>query len=303
MNDARIYVIIVTYNGSRWVESCFGSLRQSSVPLMCVVVDNASTDGTPDLIAARFPEVHLIRSSENLGFGRGNNQAIRYALSEGADYVFLLNQDAWIFPDTIAQLLTAEDATCGILSPVHLDGKAFGMDRMFKDYLFEGRHLEDDRALLRELTTQRDVPFVNAAAWLLPRHTLESVGGFDPLFSHYGEDNNYCQRVLHHDLRIRVVPGARICHDRQGGRSPLQTAWVSRYLTIIYADPQHTALSTTLRTCGLQLKLLASIPVLWLRGRKAEAAAIVEAYRNFWTHRRQIAQSRKINTQRGAHWL
>lgn len=84
--NVNIYTIIVTYNGMRWVDACFGSLRGSTVPLHTVVVDNGSTDGTPQRIAERFPEVHLIRSDENLGFGRGNNAGIRYALGQGATH-------------------------------------------------------------------------------------------------------------------------------------------------------------------------------------------------------------------------
>lgn len=58
-------------------------------------------------------------------------------------------------------------------------------------------------------------PFVNAAAWLLPVSTINTIGGFDPIFFHYGEDNNYCQRILYHNLKIGVVLGTFIRHDRE----------------------------------------------------------------------------------------
>ena len=147
--NVNIYTIIVTYNGMRWADACFGSLRGSTVPLHTVVVDNGSTDGTPQRIAERFPEVHLIRSDENLGFGRGNNAGIRYALGQGATHFFLLNQDAWIYPDTVERLLGAEDDRSGILSPVHLDGSAERMDEAFKRYLFgDAAATRDDGLLL-----------------------------------------------------------------------------------------------------------------------------------------------------------
>ena len=90
----KVFVIIVTYKGKRWYDRCFGSLRQSTIPLQTIVVDNASNDGTVDYIRENYPEIYLIESKENLGFGKGNNLGLRYALDHGCDYVFLLNQDA-----------------------------------------------------------------------------------------------------------------------------------------------------------------------------------------------------------------
>lgn len=297
-----IYVVIVTYNGLRWVDACFGSLRNSSVPLRTVVVDNASTDGTAERIAERFPEVHLIRSVENLGFGRANNLGIRYARERDADYFLLLNQDAWLFPDTVVRLLAAEDPACGILSPVHLDGTGEKMDRAFRKYVFGKEATPSDGELLEAFTTPRDVQFVNAAAWLLPRRTIETVGGFDPIFAHYGEDDNYCHRVLHHALTIRVVPDAAICHDRQDTKKPLQTAWVGRYLLMTYADPRYTPWQATRRTAAVQLRLLAKVPWLLAAGRSEEARQIGRAYGDLWRRRREVAASRR-DAQPGPRWL
>jgi GT2 family glycosyltransferase len=104
-NIAKIFVIIVTYKGHLWYERCFKSLRDSELPVQIIVIDNASNDGTVEYIRAHFPDIHLIESKENLGFGRANNLGMRYALDNGADYVFLLNQDAWIEPNTIGELV------------------------------------------------------------------------------------------------------------------------------------------------------------------------------------------------------
>ena len=284
--NVNIYTIIVTYNGMQWVDACFGSLRGSTVPLHTVVVDNGSTDGTPQRIAERFPEVHLIRSDENLGFGRGNNVGIRYALGQGATHFFLLNQDAWIYPDTVERLLGAEDDRSGILSPVHLDGSAERMDEAFKRYLFgDAAATRDDGLLLGGLTSPREARFINAAAWLLPLRTIEAVGGFDPLFLHYGEDNNYCQRVLHQSLTIRVVPQALVCHDRKSAARPLRNAWVGRYLLITYADPRFSPWQATRRTLRRQAATLARVPYYLLRGDGKSASEILKAYRTLLRRR------------------
>jgi len=117
---SKLFVVIVTYKGQRWYERCFDSLRHSTLPVQTIVVDNASNDGTVEYIKEYFPEIHLIESKENLGFGRANNIAMRYALDNGCDYVFLLNQDAWVEPDTFEKLVDIAERhpDYGIVAPL-----------------------------------------------------------------------------------------------------------------------------------------------------------------------------------------
>jgi N-acetylglucosaminyl-diphospho-decaprenol L-rhamnosyltransferase len=97
----KVVVIIVTYNGAGWIEKCLNSLRNSSLNTDVIVIDNASTDETVSLIENLYPEVELVKRANNLGFGQANNIGLRMALDQNADFVFLLNQDAWIDQDTI----------------------------------------------------------------------------------------------------------------------------------------------------------------------------------------------------------
>ena len=76
----KILVIVVTYNGLRWLDRCLGSVRASEVPADLYVWDNDSADGSADFVAARFPEAKLTRSADNLGFAEANNMGMRYAL-------------------------------------------------------------------------------------------------------------------------------------------------------------------------------------------------------------------------------
>jgi GT2 family glycosyltransferase len=104
----------------------------------------------------------------------------------------------------------------GILSPIHLNGKGNKLDRNFSYYLgYDNNDTFYFDAVTSKLKDIYEVPFVNAAAWLLPKKTLEVVGGFDPIFFHYGEDDNYCQRVLFHRLKIGIVTNSFIMHDRE----------------------------------------------------------------------------------------
>ena len=209
----KIFVIIVTYKGKRWYDRCFSSLRESTLPVQTIVVDNTSGDEDAEYIREHFPEVHLIKTNENLGFGRANNIGIRYALDNGCDYVFLLNQDTWIDNDAIEKLVAISEKhpEYGIVSPLHLNA-----DKTELCMALGVR--QDNKELVGDLYLNRvkdiyETNYVNAAAWLLPRMTLETVGGFDPIFKHYEEDDNYLNRVQYHGLKIGVCPSAQIVHD------------------------------------------------------------------------------------------
>ncbi|HEY8937753.1 MAG TPA: glycosyltransferase family 2 protein [Cyclobacteriaceae bacterium] len=214
----KVYVIVVTYNGAPWVNKCLGSLRNSSYPVKTIVVDNQSFDDTTTIIEKDYPEIDLIKSPKNLGFGKGNNIAIAKSLKEGADYVFLLNQDAWIENETIERLVTvhAGNKAYGILSPLHYGGSGKSLDFAFNQYLFRkyGPHL--DSIIQSRDNVVYDADFINAAAWMLSRECLEQVGGFGYLFAHYGEDRDYIQRLNYHRLKLGFISTTRIFHDREG---------------------------------------------------------------------------------------
>ena len=205
--EKKVVVIIVTYNGAKWLRKCFQSLEDSTCKVEIIVVDNNSSDNSVEIIQS-FPEIQLIQSAENLGFGKANNIGIQKAIELGADYVFLLNQDTWVFPETISNLVEVAEMNeqFGIVSPLHYSGDEVHLDESFETYW---------KRKTKSITDNVDeVPFVNAAAWLLSKNTIERVGYFEPLFQHYGEDRNYTYRMLFHQYKTVVVKNAKICHDR-----------------------------------------------------------------------------------------
>lgn len=216
----NIHVIIVTYNAMKWAERCFTSLRHSSVPVQSVVIDNGSSDGTQDYIQNHFPEVHLIQSAENLGFGKANNIGIEKAYKDGADFFYLMNQDAWLYEDSLEKLLEVYHShpakeELGIISPVHIDGTEKKLDIFLDKYI---AYNCDETRLISDLYFQSlkpyyELDFINAAHWLLPKKTIETVGGFNPYFFHYGEDNEYVNRIHFHKKKIILVPGSKVVHD------------------------------------------------------------------------------------------
>ncbi len=246
----KILVIVVTFNGRKWLERCLGSVRASEAPADLFVWDNDSTDGSADWVQGHFPEAKLVRSADNLGFAEANNQGFRYALDKGYDYIYLLNQDAWIEPSTLGTLVAASEAhpEYAVLSPLQMTDGFQALDRQFGKILESaaGTHFQN---LCHPRHHKREGPFregsrsddsgsvcqpstvttVMAAHWLVPRKALETVGMFDPLFPVYGNDDNWCDRARYHGFKVGIVPEARAVHDRAYRQEPKEKVIYRNY--------------------------------------------------------------------------
>ena len=198
----KVLVIVVTYNGMRWLERCLDSVYdQADV----YVFDNDSTDGSADFVASRYPSAKLVRSAENLGFSKPNNLGFEYAVKKGYEYVYLLNQDAWLESGALDKLVAVSEAhpEYGVLSPVQYQDGYEELDIQFQKLYkkAEGQVVE--------------VPRVMAAHWLVPVRVIEKVGPFEEaLFPLYGQDDEWCHRLHFFGLKVGVVPEARAVHDR-----------------------------------------------------------------------------------------
>ena len=300
----KIFVIIVTYKGKQWYDRCFTSLRESTIPVQTIVVDNASNDGSVEYIKEHYPEIILIESKENFGFGKANNVAMRYALDHNCDYVFLLNQDTWIKPDTLSLMLPIAELRkeCGIFSPMHVNGEEKSLYIEIEDgYTDHANELLSD-CYFQSLKELYYFKYVNAAAWLLPRNTLEVVGGFDPLFFLYGEDDNYLHRLEYHGLKVGLIPKAVIVHDHKDGKEVKTITyknyrfWQTRlveYLNIQHKLSAYSTISYYLR------KIIVSVLCF---DRKSFKHFLSEL-RFFLRHKKSIENSRRVNMCRGTSWL
>lgn len=182
------------------------------------VVDNLSTDGTQDYIKKHYPNVIFYPNKENTGFGAANNIGLQMALDKGYDYVYLLNQDAWIKEGCIEELITVQKKhpEFGILSPVQIQANGKDIDKNFNlnvcSYQANPNFTSD--LYFHNLKDVYEVPDIMAAHWLISRECFIKVGGFSPAFKQYGEDNNYNERVRYHGYKIGFVPSAIGIHDR-----------------------------------------------------------------------------------------
>ena len=217
--EHKVLTIIVTYNGMKWMERCLSSVCNSSVASDIYIVDNGSTDGTQDFIKANYPQAIFMQNTENSGFGKANNYGLLYAVDKGYDYVYLLNQDAWVEKDTFKILISQHlsNPVYGILSPIQIQGNGEKMDKNFLNNVASrtiGRSLMED-IYFGNVQEIYEVADVMAAHWMISRECLLATGGFSPAFRHYGEDDNYVDRAIFHGFKAGIVPATKAVHDRE----------------------------------------------------------------------------------------
>lgn len=215
MNQPLVYVIILNFNGSRWLQSCLQSLCATEYAnFKTVLVDNASTDDSVELVRQHFPEIELIANSANLGFSEGNNVAIRKALTESADYVVLLNPDTKVTPRWLSELITVgeQEKEVGILGAVQLtyDGEEFNT--------WTTTALSEHLVELQSETARDWIPveWVEGACFAIKREVIEHIGLLDPIYFAFYEEIDFCRRAAHQGYKTAIVPRSRIHHFRGG---------------------------------------------------------------------------------------
>lgn len=211
----KVLVIIVTYNAHDWIHQCLNSVDMERYDAF--VVDNASTDDTLSILHTEYPKAIVRAMDKNMGFGQANNIGLRYALDNGYDYVFLLNQDAWLLPDTIEKLIAARNQhpEYWVLSPLQMNTAQGGVEKQF------GVYCKKNKVQLN-LDVPQPVDFVNAALWLISIECIRLVGGFNPKYPHYGEDVDFVQRIQYKHRNVGVVANVIAYHERVMGEESLK---------------------------------------------------------------------------------
>jgi len=228
----RVALIVINWNGGAYLEECLSSLLKLSYPKFSVtVVDNASTDGSPDRVQHRFPQVELVRSPYNLGFGGGANLVLRACQ---ADIAVVLNTDISVPADWLTHLVVPmmDDPAIGIAGSKmyypggriiqHAGGYITGPQAWPGHY-----GLNDEDA--GQLDTLRDVDYVIGAALAMKRVVLEQVGLFDEGYFLYYEDVDLCLRARRAGYRVVYIPGAWLTHIESATTVKGSDAYLQRF--------------------------------------------------------------------------
>jgi GT2 family glycosyltransferase len=221
------YVVIVNWNGKEILQKCLNSFFVNTASPDCkvVVVDNASTDGSVEMLQAKFPQIKLIRNSLNTGFSKANNKGIRFALENDAKYILLLNNDVeiiggrWLkeLSDVLESDTKIGIVGCKLLYPDGTIQHAGGIIKLRVPY-HKGECEKD--------TGQYDkvefVDYVTGAVLLIKSDVIRRIGlldeGFTPL---YFEDTDWCVRARLYGYKVAYTPNPTLIHHCGSSSSKL----------------------------------------------------------------------------------
>src|ERR1035441_2337274 len=247
-----ISVVIVGWNAKHYLELCLESLAAAPPRrnMEIIVVDNASADGSAEMIESQFPHVKLIRSNENLGFAKGNNVAIRQCSGR---YIALVNPDVIVFPGCLGALADfldqnpkvgnvgprvfnpdmTQQSTCRRFPTLWNNFcSATGLATAFKNSrFFAGEHMfyfPHDRTL--------PVDVLVGCFSMIRRETLERVGLLDEGYWMYGEDVDWCLRSWQSGWQVVFFPGAQAIHHRgtSSASAPVRFALAQQRSALYY---------------------------------------------------------------------
>lgn len=231
-----VSVIVVNYNGGVAVLECLRSLAAADNDATeVIVVDNASDDGSADVIEAAFPDIRLVRSGKNLGFGDGNNLGAMYASGR---YLAFLNPDTIVEPDWLEHLIDALDSDAGAgmaTSRILLLGDSEHINTCGNELHFTGLAQCRGMRMHRDaMPVAGDVAAVSGAAFVMRRSVFDLLGGFDGSFFLYMEDTDLSLRARLAGYRCLYVPTSVVYHhyEFRVGPSKIYYQERNRYLML-----------------------------------------------------------------------
>lgn len=263
-----VSVVILSWNDKCYLQECLQSLISTtkSHRLEIIVVSNASTDGTPEMVAALFPQVKLIRNQENVGFAKGNNIGVK--ASQGK-YVCLLNSDIKILDGCLDALVDylEQHPRVGMIGPKILNGdlthqsscrqfptlwnnlcEATGLARAFR----ESRWLSGEHMFYFRGDLLMEVEVLVGCFWVIRRAALDEFGLLDEGFFMFAEDLDWCKRCQEAGWRVVFYPGSQAIHYRGGSstkRDPLWLALTQQQSILRYWHKHHGSLGRLSMRC------------------------------------------------------
>jgi GT2 family glycosyltransferase len=214
------YVISIILNSSRREDTleCLTSLTNSTYGNhKTIVLDNSSTDGSVEVIRSGFPSVEVIDLRENQGYAGNNNIGIEAAMAQGADWVFVLNEDTVLDPNCLTQLVEVGESNhqIGILGPMvyhHDEPDVIQSAGGLLGPYWESIHLAKDEPDRGQFADVHQVDWISGCGILVRRAVIDEVGMLDDRFFYFWEETEWCVRASRAGWQIVHVPAAKLWH-------------------------------------------------------------------------------------------
>lgn len=225
--EFELSIIIVTYNSGKFIENCLKSIfKERNLSYEIIVVDNASTDNTLNIVEERFPSIKILKNSFNKGFAVANNQGIK--INKGK-YILILNPDVIVLPNSLKYLKDFMDRNLrvGIGGPKLIlpDKKIQYSCRRYSTpltHIIRGVHLNNTFKISKKIRNDfmadwdhsscRDVDFITGACMIVRREAMEKVGLLDEKYMLYFEDQDWCLRMHKGKWKVFYIPESRMIH-------------------------------------------------------------------------------------------
>jgi GT2 family glycosyltransferase len=208
-----VHVVVLNWNGWSDTSVCLSSLQHLSYRnFRVIVVDNGSMDDSVSRIRGQFPEVELIETGKNLGFAAGCNAGMAHALAQGADYIWLLNNDTTVHQAALQSLVGVAESDRRIGA---VGSAIYSADNPDRIEAWGGGYvnfwLGRSRHSLKPVSDMK-IQFITGASLFLPRNIIKEQGVFDEGFFMYWEDADYCFRLRRAGWKLAVAGQSKIWH-------------------------------------------------------------------------------------------
>lgn len=214
----KVGIILLNYCNYNLTIDCIKSIRQSTYQnYEIIVVDNNSPDHSGENLS-QLEGIRFLQMKENLGFAAGNNRGIEVALSDGCEYVMLLNNDTVIDPNMIETLVSRADANTVVVPKMYyfdVEGRKdilWYAGGILKYKSSDGIHIGGKQEDSKQYSIEREVTFATGCCMMMHRTILEKVGLLREEYFMYCEDTDYSIRLNKLNVRILYVPNAKLWH-------------------------------------------------------------------------------------------
>ncbi|WP_251208674.1 glycosyltransferase family 2 protein [Acetatifactor aquisgranensis] len=226
----KVTVILVNYNGRKFLDNCIGSLKKQTYSNMSVlIVDNCSEDDSVKFLKENYPEIEVIACNKNYGFAKANNIGIKYAIGQGTDYVMLLNVDTAIDSSLIEKLIREADSNVVTVPKIYSDKRYMkiwyaggGIDYVNGDSYHT---MKGGDGIVQE------VSFACGCCMLIHKNIIQKCGMLDENYYLYYEDTDWSVRFGKENIKIKYVPEAKMWHKIGGSGGKMGGLYKTYYLT------------------------------------------------------------------------